>query len=187
MKMICPNDHECKRCYHNGEHEVTEHCGDKDGDCPSCFSLKENNGLCPYCGKQLIGKPRGCLTCNYFKEEPMTNPSPQQIFAHIKTDCERRAFDEFMRWCGSGWLSTLTNSQLDYIKGNHPDWHRWLISKGLVEKKVVKKVLTGEVEWHKTIQGSLLFWDGVGTDRAESFASIMGKKGKLTFEYEEEE
>jgi hypothetical protein len=103
---------------------------------------------CKKCGSPFSYTPEGddyCKTCNPVLHKSWTkpNPSPQQIFQHIKTDCERKAFDEFMNWIG-GWQSVrwhlpLPDEAIKVIKMDNPEWYKWLCDEGLVQKKMVKR------------------------------------------------
>ena len=152
--MICPKAKECPygsiaakiNCPHKTKHEeMVTGCHEISTmfkDCPQhCI---------PYSEKE---EPMKCGT----PEEPKfadidirvkPNPSPRDIFAHIKTDCERKAFDELMEWndrqYGCLWVDKLGDSVIYAIKKDHPAWYQWLKSKGLIPRRVVNKVFTGE-------------------------------------------
>lgn len=129
-KMICPKAKECgDKCFvgHNKPHKPMVTCD------RCCVHVKDNlNTKCiPYCATT---RP---------------NPSPRDIFQHIKTDCERRAFDEFMRDYLLSWSNPLTDGQLVNIRDYHKYWYSWLQSKGLVEKKKLKKQAWVNVYYNK--------------------------------------
>lgn len=94
---------------------------------------------CEKCGLDPIGfKDVPAHIC--LGEEKKPNPSPQEIYRHIYTGCEHRAFDEFMKegW-GVYWCDPKTNEALEIIRKTRPDWYKWLIEKGLLPKKMVQR------------------------------------------------
>lgn len=121
------------------------------------------------------------------KEVKMQNPSPRDIFQHIKTNCEWRSYKEFLkRFNTTEPDNPLTDLDIDCIKSNHPDWYSWLVSKGLVQRKMVKKVLIADVKrWYR--DGMLITLDAQCKPIHPNWDDILDKPGKLTFEWEEEE
>lgn len=95
---------------------------------------KEETMKCEKCGVEYIDP--GCI--HQCKSKP--NPSPREIFTHIRSECERKAFDEFMiEYRFHVWDSQFTDETLNLFKEKHPDWYSWLQSKGLVPKQKVKR------------------------------------------------
>jgi hypothetical protein len=145
-KMICTeNDANCPS-YSNKQCTFDGHCSLKE---------EENKMKCPTCKKELeySGKSEGfhdIFSCkehgyNLYIPEPKNkekpNPSPRDIFQYIKTDCERKAFDEFMSmgFWKVPWDEPLSDKNLSEIKNHFSEWWRWLQHKGLVHKEKVKR------------------------------------------------
>lgn len=132
-KMICTeNDADCPS-YSNKQCTFDGHCSLKE---------EENKMKCPKCGEEFMmrddwianGKPEhNCATTR-------PNPSPRDIFQHIKTDCELRGFQKFLfAYSGTVPDRPLENETIKEIKENRPDWYSWLQHKGLVHKEKVKR------------------------------------------------
>jgi hypothetical protein len=138
---------------------------------------------CPKCNGSLfdsVDRP-GMMCCpscaEYIKKKPK-NPSPQDIFKHIESPCEKYGFDEFMKTLPLGlhYTGILPDIHLLWIKDNHPDWFSFLQSKGLVAKKVVRRERR---------------MSGVVGEPSKTFPSTLnvpnGAKWEIIYSWEEEE
>lgn len=108
---------------------------------------------CPKCGKEEVAFYDGhCADCyNTIGKKP--NPSTRDIFQHIKTDCERGAFDEFMSmgFWKVPWDEPLSDKNLSEIKNHFSEYWRWLQQKGLVQKEKEKREAWSYSYWSSAI------------------------------------
>jgi hypothetical protein len=99
---------------------------------------------CPKCGEEMykMQSKKDCFVCESCGESPMIkpNPSPQDIFKHIHSECERKGFDEFMStYVNKPWNEPFSEGCLARIRRNRPDWYTFAQNKGLLAKKMVRR------------------------------------------------
>jgi predicted RNA-binding Zn-ribbon protein involved in translation (DUF1610 family) len=122
-----------------------EHSASNQNDHNLWIEEDENKMKCPKCGNEMykMQSKKDCYVCEACGESPIVrqqNPSPRDIFQHIKTDCELRGFQKFLfAYSGTVPDRPLENETIKEIKENRPDWYSWLQHKGLVHKEKVKR------------------------------------------------
>jgi predicted RNA-binding Zn-ribbon protein involved in translation (DUF1610 family) len=133
----------CRYC----DKPFEEHSASNQNDHNLWIEEEENKMKCPKCGNEMykMQSKKDCYVCEACGESPIVrqqNPSPRDIFQHIKTECERRAFDEFMgTYDRKPWSEPFSDGALMEIKRNRPDWYSWLESKNLIPKNMNKEFL----------------------------------------------